>query len=213
MKNTVAFVQHMLASTKEDGRIGVVVPHGVLFRENDEGKIRKGLLIGKDDFKGDLIEAVVGLPPALFFNTGISAAVMIINKNKPVALKDKVIFIDASGECDDSDKMSRLREQDIKRITTEFSKAKQAMIDTGEQTEESMTKLLESVAVDKYLRIVDMSEIKENDFNLNISRYIDISEEEEVVDIQLTITRLAEIEHKLEQASNELENHLNNLPL
>ncbi|MFA0026348.1 class I SAM-dependent DNA methyltransferase, partial [Vibrio sp. 10N.261.49.A5] len=97
-KADLAFLQHIIASTKEDGRIGVVVPHGVLFREGDEGKIRKGLLVGKDDLAGDLIEAVVGLPPALFFNTGIAAAVVVLNKKKPAELKNKVIFIDASEE-------------------------------------------------------------------------------------------------------------------
>ncbi|MEZ8932174.1 N-6 DNA methylase [Vibrio sp. 10N.247.310.24] len=159
-KADLAFLQHIIASTKEDGRIGVVVPHGVLFREGDEGKIRKGLLVGKDDLAGDLIEAVVGLPPALFFNTGIAAAVVVLNKKKPAELKNKVIFIDASEECDDSDKMSRLRDKDIEKITKKYNEAKQAVIDAGEQTAESLSKLLDSVAVDKYLRVVDMSEIE-----------------------------------------------------
>ncbi|EGR4466781.1 SAM-dependent DNA methyltransferase, partial [Vibrio cholerae] len=174
-KADFAFIQHMIASTKDDGRIGVVVPHGVLFREGDEGIIRKGLLVGKDNIKGDLIEGVVGLPDKLFFNTGIAAAVLIINKNKPATLKNKVIFVDASAEYGEGKAMNFLREGDIKRITTEYNKAKQTLVDAGEQTEDKLSDLLKSVTVDKYLRVVDIAEIKQNDFNLNISRYIDKS--------------------------------------
>ncbi|TOB55088.1 type I restriction-modification system subunit M, partial [Vibrio parahaemolyticus] len=169
-KADFAFIQHMIASTKDDGRIGVVVPHGVLFREGDEGNIRKGLLVGQDNIKGDLIEGVVGLPDKLFFNTGIAAAVLIINKDKPAALKNKVIFVDASAEFGEGKAMNFLRAGDIKRITTEYNKAKQTLVDAGEQTEDKLSELLDAVTVDKYLRVVDIAEIKQNDFNLNISR-------------------------------------------
>lgn len=203
-KADLAFVQHMIASTKDDGRIGVVVPHGVLFREGDEGKIRKGMLVGKDDFKGDLIEGVVGLPPALFFNTGIAAAVLIINKNKPAALKNKVIFVDASAEFGEGKAMNFLREADIKRITTEYNKAKQALVDAGEQTEDKLSELLDSITVEKYLRVVDVEEIRQNDFNLNISRYIDTSEEEEKVNITDVWKRLSIIDQELIQTDEKL---------
>ena len=203
-KADLAFVQHMIASTKDDGRIGVVVPHGVLFREGDEGKIRKGMLVGKDDFKGDLIEGVVGLPPALFFNTGIAAAVLIINKNKPAALKNKVIFVDASAEFGEGKAMNFLREADIKRITTEYNKAKQALVDAGEQTEDKLSELLDSNTVEKYLRVVDIEEIRQNDFNLNISRYIDTSEEEEKVNITDVWKRLSIIDQELIQTDEKL---------
>ncbi len=212
-KADLAFVQHMIASTKESGRIGVVVPHGVLFREGDEGKIRQGILVGKTDFQGDLLEGIIGLPSALFFNTGIAAAVLIINKNKPAALKDKVIFIDASADYGEGKAMSYLREQDIQRITTEYRQAKQSLIDAGEQTENAMAELLTSVAIDKYLRVVELSEIEGNGFNLNISRYIDTSEEEDIVDIPKTLKRLDKIEYELENVKNVLKNHLHSLPL
>ncbi|KIF52763.1 type I restriction-modification system subunit M [Vibrio owensii] len=212
-KADLAFVQHMIASTKDDGRIGVVVPHGVLFREGDEGKIRKGMLVGKDDFKGDLIEGVVGLPPALFFNTGIAAAVLIINKNKPAALKNKVIFVDASAEFGEGKAMNFLREADIKRITTEYNKAKQTLVDAGEQTEDKLSELLDSVAVDKYLRMVDIEEIKQNDFNLNISRYIDTSEEEDSINLDVVLNNLHAINIELNQAEFELKKHLSILGL
>ncbi|MBE3688483.1 type I restriction-modification system subunit M [Vibrio parahaemolyticus] len=203
-KADLAFVQHMIASTKDDGRIGVVVPHGVLFREGDEGKIRKGMLIGNDEFKGDLIEGVVGLPPALFFNTGIAAAVLIINKDKPAALKNKVIFVDASAEFGEGKAMNFLREDDIKRITTKYSKAKQTLVDAGEQTEDKLSELLDTVTVDKYLRVVDIAEIKQNDFNLNISRYIDTSEEEVAINIASTLTKLEEIDRELNNVEAQL---------
>ncbi|HFQ4838188.1 TPA: N-6 DNA methylase [Vibrio vulnificus] len=207
-KADLAFVQHMVASTKDDGRIGVVVPHGVLFREGDEGKIRKGMLIGNDEFKGDLIEGVVGLPPALFFNTGIAAAVLIINKNKPAALKNKVIFVDASAEFGEGKAMNYLRESDIKRITTEYSKAKQTLVDVGEQTEDKLSELLDAVTVDKYLRVVDIAEIKQNDFNLNISRYIDTSEEEDKINVADVCKNLSRIEQELIQTDKKLSSYL-----
>ncbi|EJL6831108.1 type I restriction-modification system subunit M [Vibrio cholerae] len=210
-KADLAFVQHMIASTKDDGRIGVVVPHGVLFREGDEGKIRKGMLIGNDEFKGDLIEGVVGLPPALFFNTGIAAAVLIINKDKPAALKNKVIFVDASAEFGEGKAMNYLRESDIKRITTEYSKAKQTLVDAGEQTEDKLSELLDTVSVDKYLRVVDIAEIKQNDFNLNISRYIDTSEDEEIICVSESLRQLEKIDIQLEQLDIKLHSMLKSL--
>ena len=212
-KADLAFVQHMVASTKDDGRIGVVVPHGVLFREGDEGKIRKGMLIGNDEFKGDLIEGIVGLPPALFFNTGIAAAVLIINKDKPAALKNKVIFVDASAEYGEGKAMNFLREGDIKRITTEYNKAKQTLVDAGEQTEDKLSELVDAVTVDKYLRVVDIAEIKQNDFNLNISRYIDMSEDEEIIDIKQSLKSIKLIDEKLFATDRELKTMLASIGL
>lgn len=212
-KADLAFVQHMIASTKDDGRIGVVVPHGVLFREGDEGKIRKGMLIGNDEFKGDLIEGVVGLPPALFFNTGIAAAVLIINKDKPAALKNKVIFVDASAEFGEGKAMNYLRESDIKRITTEYSKAKQTLVDAGEQTEDRLSNLLDSVSVEKYLRVVELEEIEANDFTLNISRYIDTSEVEEIIDVEKCLNHLRNIEKQLLDTEIQISKYLSILGL
>ncbi|AVF59255.1 type I restriction-modification system subunit M [Vibrio diabolicus] len=207
-KADFAFIQHMITSTKDDGRIGVVVPHGVLFREGDEGNIRKGLLVGQDNIKGDLIEGVVGLPDKLFFNTGIAAAVLIINKDKPAALKNKVIFVDASAEFGEGKAMNYLRESDIKRITTEYSKAKQILVDAGEQTEDELSELLDAVTVDKYLRVVDIAEIKQNDFNLNISRYIDTSEEEDKINVADVWKNLSRIEQELIQTDKKLSSYL-----
>lgn len=212
-KADLAFVQHMITSTREDGRIGVVVPHGVLFREGEEGKIRKGLLVGKDDFKGDLIEAVIGLPPSLFFNTGISAAIILINKAKPAALKDKVIFIDASSDYEDGKNMNHLREKDIKRIVTELNKAKQTMINAGEQTEKSLVIILKSVEIEKYLRIVEITEIDKNDYNLNISRYINSSKERKEINITKCLKSIAEIDEALNKNNEKLRSLLKSIGL
>ncbi|HAT1648470.1 type I restriction-modification system subunit M [Klebsiella aerogenes] len=207
-KADLAFVQHMITSTREDGRIGVVVPHGVLFREGEEGKIRKGLLVGKDDFKGDLIEAVIGLPPSLFFNTGISAAIILINKAKPAALKDKVIFIDASSDYEGGKNMNHLRDKDINHIVSEFKKAKKIMVDAGELTEDSLIDQLKKIQVNKYLRIVTLDEISKNDWNLSISRYIDTSEKEQEIDINDTINSIKKIDVKISEIDVELEEYM-----
>jgi type I restriction enzyme M protein len=207
-KADLAFVQHMIASTKEDGRIGVVVPHGVLFRESDEGKIRKGLLVGKEELSGDIVEAVIGLPPALFFNTGISAAVLIFNKAKPAELKDKVIFIDASAGFEGGKNMNHLREKDINDITSAYTQAKSMMIDAGAQTEDSLGELLKQVEVEKYLRVVEMNEIERNSFNLNISRYIDTSDEEEIIVIDEVCKKIGEIEEQIKEVDHALKSHL-----
>ncbi|WP_368900115.1 type I restriction-modification system subunit M [Mixta calida] len=207
-KADLAFVQHMITSTREDGRIGVVVPHGVLFREGEEGKIRKGLLVGKDDFKGDLIEAVIGLPPSLFFNTGISAAIILINKAKPAALKDKVIFIDASSDYEGGKNMNHLRDKDINHIVSEFKKAKKIMVDAGELTEDSLIDQLKKIQVNKYLRIVTLDEISKNDWNLSISRYIDTSEKEQEIDINDTINSIKKIDVRISEIDVELEEYM-----
>lgn len=162
----------------------------------------------RNDFKGDLIEAVIGLPPSLFFNTGISAAILLINKEKPVALKNKVIFIDASSDYGDGKNMNHLRDYDITRIVSEFNKAKQAVIDAGEQTEESLIELLKTVEKEKYLRVVNISEIAENNYNLNISRYIDKSVTEDILDIKGLLSNLEEIDLTLQHVDEKLANYL-----
>lgn len=174
----LAFAQHMLASLKADGRMGIILPHGVLFRSGEEGKIRNGLLFGTDaasgNQPGDLIEAIVGLPSALFYNTGIPACVLILNKNKPAALKGKLIIIDASRDYLAGKAQNSLRPEDIARIVG----AHRAAFD--EQTEEA-----------NYCRVVDLEEIGGNDGNLNLARYIDNGEMEEMVDVSATLAKLA----------------------
>jgi type I restriction enzyme M protein len=115
-KGDTAFLQHMVAVCRDRGMVGVVMPHGVLFRGGSEGEIRKALL------KEDLVEAVIGLPEQLFFGTGIPAAVLILNKRKPAARRKKVLFIDASpaGLYQEGKNRNYLRQEDILRIAAVF---------------------------------------------------------------------------------------------
>jgi type I restriction enzyme M protein len=174
----LAFAQHMLASLKADGRMGIILPHGVLFRSGEEGKIREGLLFGTDTASGnqpgDLIEAIVGLPSALFYNTGIPACVLILNKQKPAALKGKVIIIDASRDYLEGKAQNSLRLDDINRI-----------VGTHKAAFERQTE------VENYCRVVSLDEIRGNEGNLNIARYIDDGETEETVDVVATLAQLA----------------------
>ena len=168
-KGDFAFVQHMVAVLNNTGRLGVVMPHGVLFRGAAEGRIRQGLL------REDLFEAVIGLPPNLFYGTGIPASVLVLNRNKPTARRGKVLFIDASGEFEEGSNQNRLRDQDIDRIVKTF----RAYAD-----------------VDKYARVTPVAEIEKNDWNLNISRYVDTSEEEKRIDVGEAVRRLRELERE-----------------
>lgn len=180
----LAFVQHMLASLNSKGIMASVVPHGVLFRGGAEGAIRKGLL------EDDLYEAVIGFPQNLFYGASIPAAVIILNKNKPAEKKGKVLFIDASeGFVKDGNK-NKLREEDMARIV----KAYEAFNDE-----------------EKYAKLVELDEIKENDYNLNISRYVDTSEEEEEIDIQAVIRRISEGEKELSDSKEKINSFLEKL--
>ena len=182
----LAFLQHMISVLKQDGKLGIVLPHGVLFRAGSEGKIRKGIL------KEDILEAVVGLPSKLFYNTGIPASILVVNKSKPEKLKNQVIFIDASQDFKEGKNQNRLEDEHVKKIVDAY--------DTGDE-------------IDKYMRVVDMAEIKENDYNLNIARYIDTSEEEEPVDLVATLASIKEIEAQERAIDDKLAGFLKELGL
>jgi type I restriction enzyme M protein len=196
----LAFAQHMLASLKADGRMGVILPHGVLFRSGEEGKIREGMLFGtgtaSGNQPGDLIEAIVGLPSALFYNTGIPACVLILNKQKPAALKGKVILIDASRDYIEGKAQNSLRVEDITRIVSTHKMA-------FEQQAE----------VDNYCRVVTLDEIRSNDGNLNISRYIDNGETEATVDMAATLAELATLAEEEAKIDMRLNGYLVELEL
>jgi type I restriction enzyme M protein len=165
----LAFLQHMIAVLKQDGKAGVVLPHGTLFRSGTEGVIRKALL------EADLVEGIVGLPSALFYNTGIPASIWIINKNKTEAQKGKVTIIDASSDYKEGKNQNELLPEHLSKIVTTYDNA---------------------TDVDKYMRIVDVAELAENDYNLNISRFIDTSEAEIEVDIKAVHIKLDELEQR-----------------
>ena len=153
----LAFIQHMIASLNAEGKMGVVVPHGVLFRGSSEKEIRKGIL------EDDLLEAVIGLPSALFYGTGIPAALLIINKKKPDERKGKVLFINGELEYQEGKNQNKLRDIDIQHIMDVY--------DAFEDTR-------------RYSKVVDMQDIRENDYNLNIRRYADTSPPPEQFDVK-----------------------------
>ena len=180
-KGDLAFVQHMVAVLNASGRLGVVMPHGVLFRGSAEGKIRQGLL------QEDLFEAVIGLAPNLFYGTGIPASILVLNRDKLPQRKGKVLFIDASGEFEEGSNQNHLRDQDIEHIAGTFRVY---------------------AAVEKYARVVPLAEIQQNDWNLNISRYVDTSEEEERIDVAEAVRKLRELEQERAMAEATMNRYL-----
>ena len=182
----------MIETLLPTGRAGVVVPHGVLFRGSSEGKIRTQLI---DE---NILEAVIGLPSNLFFGTGIPAAILIFNKAKTT---EDVIFIDASKEFDGGKKQNRLRDQDIDKIVGDYQKFVQS---AGK---------LKDVLTEKYSYVAKKSEIIENDYNLNIPRYVDTFEEEEPVDIKAVQEEINTIEKELVEVREEMAGYLKELGL
>ena len=157
-KADLMFVQHMLASLKPDGHMATIMPHGVLFRGGKEKLIREILI------EDDVIEAIISLPPGLFYGTGIPACVLVCNKNKPDALRDKVLFINADREYAEGKAQNRLRPEDIEKIDFVFTNKRE---------------------IPKYSRLVSKSEIvDEHDYNLNIRRYVDNTPDPEPEDVQ-----------------------------
>jgi Type I restriction-modification system methyltransferase subunit len=157
-KADLMFVQHMLASLKPNGRMATIMPHGVLFRGGKEKLIRELFI------NDDCIEAIVSLPPGLFYGTGIPACVLVCNKSKPDALKDKVLFINADREYAEGKNQNKLRPEDIEKIDFVFTHKRE---------------------LPKYSRVVAKSEIVDtHDYNLNIRRYVDNTPDPEPEDVQ-----------------------------
>ncbi|MDD5092086.1 MAG: type I restriction-modification system subunit M [Candidatus Wallbacteria bacterium] len=157
-KADLMFVQHMVASLKKDGRMATIMPHGVLFRGGKEKLIREIFI------NNDVLEAIISLPQGLFYGTGIPACVLVINKNKPDSLKDKILFINADREYAEGKNQNRLRPEDIEKIDFVFS---------------------HKMELPKYSRRVSKAEIVEqHDYNLNIRRYVDNTPDPEPEDVQ-----------------------------
>lgn len=166
-KGDLAFVQHMIATANMTGMVGVVMPHGVLFRGAAEGDIRKGLL------QEDLVEAVIGLPSNLFYGTGIPAAILVLNRRKRPERQRTVLFIDASRAFGPGTNQNYLRDEDVARIAATFHAFRD---------------------VEKYARVTPLEEIAKNDFNLNISRYVETTEAAEKMDVASAIAKLRDLE-------------------
>lgn len=166
-KGDLAFVQHMVATLNHEGKAGVVMPHGILFRGGAEAAIRKGLL------EEDLIEAIIGLPSNLFYGTGIPACIIILTRKKEEHKKGKVFFLNGANDYQEGKNQNFLRDQDIEKIVSAYDKWED---------------------VEKYCRVVDFKEVQENGYNLNIARYIDSTEEEEQIDVEEAIAELRKLE-------------------
>ena len=162
-KADFAFIQHMLAQLNDKGQAAIICSQGVLFRGSVEARIREGMI------NEDVIEGIIALPEKLFFGTGIPACVLILNRNKPKTRRNKIIFIYGAKEYLEGKNRNKIREQDIAKISKHFRAFKD---------------------VDRYCHVADYEELKKNEFNLNVPRYVDISEPEEEIDIQDTIDEL-----------------------
>jgi len=191
-KGDYAFITHMIETTYEDiGRVGVIVPHGVLFRGSSEGKIREQLI------KENLLEAVIGLPANLFFGTGIPAAILIFNRGKG---KNKdVLFIDASREYQEDKNQNKLRDKDIMHIVDTYKAFK---IASPLSTNEGI------VLEPKFSYRASLKEMEENDYNLNIPRYVDTFEEEAPVDIPATQAEILRLKGELTEVENKMGEYL-----
>lgn len=183
-KGDYAFILHMIDSAVEgSGKVGVIVPHGVLFRGSAERTIRENLI------RENLLEAVIGLPSNLFFGTGIPAAILIFNKGKKH--KD-VLFIDASKDFESGKKQNKLRSSHMQKVMDAFN---------------------DFQSIEKYAHRATFEEIEGNDFNLNIPRYVDTFEAEEVVDLKMVQTEIETLETNLTKVKAEIKNYLHELGL
>lgn len=175
-KADYAFIQHMIYQLDENGTLAVVMPHGVLFRGGAEGVIRRYLIEEKN-----YLDAVIGLPANLFFGTSIPASILVFKKCRKSP--ENVLFIDASKHFEKGKNQNRLRPSDIDTI---------------------LEVLERRTARDKYSYVASLSEIKENDFNLNIPRYVDTFEEEEEIDLDEVVAEI----RKIDEESAELDNKI-----
>ena len=182
-KGDYAFVIHMIKSLNEHGRMGVVLPHGVLFRGASEGKIRTKLI------EQNLLDAIIGLPANLFFGTGIPATILVFKKNRK---HNDILFIDASREFDKAKNQNNISDVNIDKI-----------IETYRNRSE----------IEKYSHVATIEEIQENGYNLNIPRYVDTFEEEEPVDIEATKTNISKIENELVVIKTQMNTYLKGLGL
>lgn len=188
-----AWVQHMLASTNKHGKVGVVLDNGVLFRSRSEGKIRKKVL------KDDLIEAVIALPGNLFYNTSSPGCILLLNKDKPEERKDKVLFIYAEDQ--------ELRESGVKMY--------EELSNQNKLTQEGLEKIQKTYnnfdEEPHHSRVVGLDEIEENDWNLNVPRYVDTTEPEKDFDVSKKYDQLQELNKRKEELEKSLKDYLDEL--
>jgi len=174
----------VLASLNDTGRMGVVLDQGALFRGGAEGKVRREVL------RDDLVECVVALPEKLFYNTGAPGCLIFLNKAKAEERKDKVLFVYAAEGFEKLSAMNRLRDEDITCLVDVF---------------DGFSK------VEKFSRVVGIDEIKENDWNLSVTRYVDIFDPPELVDIKQVWNQLKQLEKQRKETENKLAEYLKEL--
>lgn len=182
-KADYAFIQHMLHQLEDDGTMAVVVSHGVLFRGGAEGHIRKHIIEMMN-----ALDAVIGLPENIFYGTGVPAAIMVFKKCRKHS--DNILFVDASGE---------------------FTKGKNQNAITPEHAEKILSALAERKSVDKFAHVALMDEIKDNDYNLNIPRYVDTFEEEDTIDLNEVLQQEKEVNARLSEIEVQMQGFLKEL--
>ena len=183
----------MIETTYEStGKVGVVVPHGVLFRGSSEGKIRQKTI------EENLLEAVIGLPANLFFGTGIPAAILIFNRGK--GKNTDVLFIDASQHYDAGKNQNKLSDAHIQHIVDTYRAFQNGSLPAG-------------VAEEKFAHVATFAEIEENDFNLNIPRYVDTFEEETEIDVRAVQQEITALEAELAAVQQEMNSYLEELSI
>jgi len=182
-KGDYAFLIHMIKSLNTKGRMGVVLPHGVLFRGASEGRIRTKLI------EENLLDAVIGLPSNLFFGTGIPATILVFKKNR---MHNDILFIDASREFDKAKNQNNISDVNIEKIIETYRNR---------------------MEIEKYSHVATLEEIQGNDYNLNIPRYVDTFEEEESVDIEATKINISKIENELVTIKTKMSVYLKDLGL
>lgn len=190
-KGDYAFISHMVEVAKErQGRVAVIVPHGVLFRGAGEAVIRKSLI------EENILDAVIGLPSGLFQTTGIPVAILIFDKSRQKGganeNRNDILFIDASKEYIQNKTQNELSMEIINKIYTTYKERKE---------------------IEKYSHKASYEEVKENEYNLNIPRYVDTFEEEEQVDMKEVSEKIAKLEDELADVKKAMKEHLKNLGL
>jgi type I restriction enzyme M protein len=181
-KGDYAFILHMVETMKpRTGRMAVVAPHGVLFRGSSEGQIRQKLI------EENLLDCVIGLPEKLFYGTGIPAAILIFRKNKK---DDNVLFIDASRAFKSGKNQNQLTQDNIDKIVSTY-RARQS--------------------IDKYAYLATPEKLKENDYNLNIPRYVDTFEEEAEIDLMAVRAERLKLKSELADLETKMEGYLKEL--
>ena len=185
-KADLAFVEHMVYHMAEDGRIAVLLPHGVLFRGATEGKIRRYLIENMN-----VLDAVIGLPANLFHGTGIPVCCLVFKKKRN-GNSSNILFIDASKEFVPGKQQNSISDEHIDKIVETY---------------------INRVDVDKYAHLADMQEIIDNDYNLNIPRYVDISDLEPEIDLNEVFDSIAQVDSEIKSATEELNKYMKELGL